>query len=129
MTARSDTAAAVAAHRDQSHRESDITPVSPPRPRRLLVEDVMSRDVVTVAPTATFHQMIGLMRRREVSALPVVDDNGTLLGIVSEADLLAKESPPRRAAGGCLRAAKRERGGGRPAGWSPRTCCRHRRSR
>jgi CBS domain-containing protein len=88
MTARSDTAAAVAAHRDQSHRESDITPVSPPRPRRLLVEDVMSRDVVTVAPTATFHQMIGLMRRREVSALPVIDDDGTLLGIVSEADLL-----------------------------------------
>jgi len=94
MIARSDTAAPVAAHRDQSHPDSDITPVSPPRPRRLLVEDVMSRDVVTVAPTATFHQMIGLMRRHEVSALPVVDDNGTLLGIVSEADLLAKESPP-----------------------------------
>jgi CBS domain-containing protein len=94
MTARSDTAAAVAAHRDQSHRESDITPVSPPRPRRLLVEDVMSREVVTVPPSATFHQMIGLMRRYGVSALPVVGDDGALLGIVSEADLLLKETPP-----------------------------------
>jgi CBS domain-containing protein len=94
MTARSDTAAAVAARRDQSHRESDITPVSPPRPRRLLVEDVMSREVVTVPPSATFHQMIGLMRRYGVSALPVVGDDGALLGIVSEADLLLKETPP-----------------------------------
>jgi CBS domain-containing protein len=64
------------------------------RPRRLTVEDVMSRDVVTVAPTATFHQMIGLMRKHEVSALPVVGDNGALLGVVSEADLLPKENPP-----------------------------------
>jgi CBS-domain-containing membrane protein len=64
------------------------------RPRRLTVDDVMSRDVTTVQPTATFHEMIGLMDRAGVSALPVVGDRGELLGIVSEADLLPKEAPP-----------------------------------
>ena len=64
------------------------------RPHRLTVEDVMSRNVVTVAPTATFHQMIGLMRKHGISALPVVGDSGGLLGLVSEADLLPKENPP-----------------------------------
>lgn len=64
------------------------------RPHRLSVDDVMTRDVVTVPPSATFHQMIGLMTARGVSALPVVDQGGELLGIVSEADLLLKESPP-----------------------------------
>jgi CBS domain-containing protein len=54
----------------------------------------MTRDVVTVAPTATFHQMTGLMRRHGISALPVVGEQGALLGIVSEADLLLKETPP-----------------------------------
>jgi CBS domain-containing protein len=79
-------------HRVGGH--SPDSQVSTLRPRRLTVEDVMSRGVVTVAPTATFHQMIGLMRKHAVSALPVVDHHGALLGIVSEADLLPKESPP-----------------------------------
>ncbi|MDQ6855737.1 MAG: CBS domain-containing protein [Candidatus Dormibacteraeota bacterium] len=55
----------------------------------------MTRDVVTVLPTATFHEMTGLMNEKGISALPVVDHQGVLLGIVSEADLLLKESPPR----------------------------------
>jgi CBS-domain-containing membrane protein len=63
------------------------------RPHRLTVEDVMSRDVATVPPSATFHEMIGVMDQRGVSALPVVGDRGEVLGIVSEADLLPKESP------------------------------------
>ena len=75
-------------------QEADGRPVRAVRPRPLTVEDVMTRDVVTVAPTATFHQMIGLMRRRGISALPVVGEHGALLGIVSEADLLLKETPP-----------------------------------
>jgi CBS domain-containing protein len=80
-------------HHDVSGHLSG-SPAATLRPRRLTVEDVMSRDVVTVAPTATFHQMIGLMRKHHVSALPVVGDSGGLLGVVSEADLLPKENPP-----------------------------------
>ena len=83
-----------AVHRADSGHESDAGAVTAMRPRRLVVEDVMTRDVVTVAPTATFHQMIGLMRLHGISALPVVGELGALLGIVSEADLFLKESPP-----------------------------------
>jgi CBS domain-containing protein len=90
MTTRSNAAGGEAVRR----KEADAGPVTAGRPRRLTVEDVMTRDVVTVAPTATFHQMIGLMRRRSVSALPVVGEHGALLGIVSEADMLLKETPP-----------------------------------
>jgi CBS-domain-containing membrane protein len=64
------------------------------RPHRLTVDDVMSSDVATVPPTATFHEMNGLMTERGVSALPVVDPRGELLGMVSEADLLLKEAAP-----------------------------------
>jgi CBS-domain-containing membrane protein len=64
------------------------------RPHALRVEDVMTRDVVTVAPTAGFREVVDLMRGHGVSALPVVGDTGALLGIVSEADLLPKENPP-----------------------------------
>jgi CBS-domain-containing membrane protein len=64
------------------------------RPYRLTVGDVMSRDVVTVGATATFHEMAALMDQRGVSALPVLGDRGEVLGIVSEADLLPKEDPP-----------------------------------
>jgi CBS domain-containing protein len=68
------------------------------RPHRLTVEGVMSRDVATVPPTATFHEMVGVMDQRGVSALPVIGVHGEILGIVSEADLIPKESPasPRR---------------------------------
>jgi CBS-domain-containing membrane protein len=50
-------------HHDVGGHSPD-SQVSTLRPRRLTVEDVMSRAVVTVTPTATFHQMIGLMRQR-----------------------------------------------------------------
>lgn len=53
----------------------------------------MTGEVVSTPPDATFHQMAAAMRRHAISALPVVDEHGTLLGIVSEADLLSKESP------------------------------------
>ena len=76
----------------------------------------MTRDVVTVPPAATFHQMIGLMRRHGVSALPVVGEQGALLGIVSEADLLLKETPPpprrRWVPEGGKSAARRRKAGG-----------------
>lgn len=93
MTGRSNTAHGVTPPRDKSRRQDDAADVVV-RPHRLLVEDVMTRDVVTIAPTASFHEMIGLMRQRGISALPVVDEEGNLRGIVSEADLLLKEVPP-----------------------------------
>ncbi|HEX5401606.1 MAG TPA: CBS domain-containing protein [Pseudonocardiaceae bacterium] len=55
------------------------------------VSDVMTSDVVTVDSTTPFKDIIDLMVREGISALPVVDRAGNLLGIVSEVDLLCKE--------------------------------------
>jgi CBS-domain-containing membrane protein len=59
------------------------------------VESVMTAEVVTAKPMTPFRELVELLGRRRISALPVVDDAGTLLGIVSEADLLVKEGYPR----------------------------------
>jgi CBS domain-containing protein len=50
--------------------------------------DVMVRDVVTVHPDTDVAEAIRLLAEHDVSALPVVDSEGNLLGILSEADLI-----------------------------------------
>jgi CBS domain-containing protein len=57
---------------------------------RLKVSDVMSVDVASVPESATFREIVGLIEERRVSGLPVVDATGRVVGVVSEADLLAK---------------------------------------
>jgi CBS domain-containing protein len=44
--------------------------------------------VATVAPTATLADLIGDLAKYNVGALPVVDENGRLVGIVSERDVV-----------------------------------------
>jgi CBS-domain-containing membrane protein len=56
------------------------------------VSDVMTREPAAVGPEARFKSCATLMQVHELSALPVVTRDGTLVGIVSEADLLAKEA-------------------------------------
>jgi CBS domain-containing protein len=50
--------------------------------------DVMVRNVVTVHPDTDVADAIKLLAERDISALPVVDAQGELVGIISEADLL-----------------------------------------
>jgi CBS domain-containing protein len=57
------------------------------------VSDVMTRTVVVVRACAPFKDVVRRMQEFRVSALPVVDDEGRLVGIVSEADLILKEDP------------------------------------
>ena len=56
------------------------------------VKDVMTTEVVAVRRDTGFKEMAAMLRRYRVSALPVVDDAGRVIGVVSEADLLAKEA-------------------------------------
>ncbi|MEQ8349470.1 MAG: CBS domain-containing protein [Sneathiellaceae bacterium] len=49
--------------------------------------DVMTRDPVTVAPDATLERIAGILERRHIKRVPVVD-GGRLVGLVSRADLL-----------------------------------------
>jgi CBS domain-containing protein len=50
--------------------------------------DVMMRDVVTVRPETDVADAIKLLAEHDVSALPVIDGAGNLVGILSEADLI-----------------------------------------
>ncbi len=56
------------------------------------VRDVMTTQVVAVRRGATFKEMAATLRRFRVSAFPVVDEEEKVIGVVSEADLLAKEA-------------------------------------
>ena len=55
------------------------------------VKDVMSRDVVAVRPEAPLKEVARLMNTYGISGLPVVDESGDVMGVVSEADFLLKE--------------------------------------
>lgn len=55
------------------------------------ISDVMSYGVLTVAPTTPIKEVARLMSTHGVSGVPVVDEDGTILGVVSEADFLLKE--------------------------------------
>jgi CBS domain-containing protein len=57
----------------------------------LTVRDVMTQPVVSVQPGATIREVARLLVDHRISGLPVVDVNGVVLGVVSEADLLVKE--------------------------------------
>jgi CBS domain-containing protein len=56
------------------------------------VKDVMTTYVVAVRLNATYKDMAARLRESRVSAFPVLDNNNKVVGVVSEADLLAKEA-------------------------------------
>ena len=56
------------------------------------VRDVMAARVVAVRKTASFKEMIVRMRESGISALPVVDGQGRVIGVVSQADMLDMEA-------------------------------------
>ena len=58
--------------------------------RQWTVQDVMTRDVVSVAPDASYREVVNALVDSGVSAAPVVDAVGRVVGVVSEADLLHK---------------------------------------
>ena len=55
------------------------------------VEDVYSRDLVSVEPDNDLEEALGLMARHQVRRLPVVED-GRLVGIVAQADIALSEN-------------------------------------
>lgn len=61
---------------------------------RRKVEDVMTTKVVTVEQEAPFKTIVRLLEEHRISAVPVVDKHAVVVGVVSEADLLAKERYP-----------------------------------
>lgn len=62
--------------------------------RHTTVADVMSTNVISARPQDSFAHLTTLLREAAIRAVPVVDDDGTLLGVVSEADLMAAVARP-----------------------------------
>jgi CBS domain-containing protein len=55
------------------------------------VRDVMTTEVITVGPTTPLRDVARVLADNRISGLPVVDEAGSVLGVVSEADFLVKE--------------------------------------
>jgi CBS-domain-containing membrane protein len=55
------------------------------------VKDAMTTQVVAVKLDASFKEMAARLRQSRVSAFPVIDDDGKVIGVVSEADMLARK--------------------------------------
>lgn len=55
------------------------------------VEELMSEAVITVPPDATVKKVASLLVEHGISGVPVVDESGVVLGVVSEGDILLKE--------------------------------------
>lgn len=52
------------------------------------VADFMTREVVSIRPEAPAHEAAGLMIDLKIGSLPVVDDTGALVGVVTQTDYL-----------------------------------------
>jgi CBS domain-containing protein len=63
-------------------------------PQTTSVEDVYSRDLISVGPDEDLEEALQLMARHQVRRLPVVE-NGRLVGIVAQADIALSENEKR----------------------------------
>jgi acetoin utilization protein AcuB len=54
----------------------------------LKIENIMTKDPITISPTSTIQDALVMIQDARVGALPVVDENGILTGIISVRDLL-----------------------------------------
>ena len=50
--------------------------------------DIMTAPVITIKPNVNIAQAVQRMEEKKIRRLPVVDDNNTLIGIITKADIL-----------------------------------------
>ena len=54
-------------------------------------KDIMTRDIITVSPTMTIRNLAMTLIKNQISGAPVAGKNGKIVGVVSEADIVAKK--------------------------------------
>jgi CBS domain-containing protein len=59
--------------------------------------DIMTRDVVSVRPETSARQIANVLLAKGISAVPVVDETGAPVGVVSEGDLIGRDESDREA--------------------------------
>ncbi len=57
------------------------------------IEEAMTRDVITVSPQTPIHQAAKVMVDHGISGLPVIDDEGRLVGVISDGDRIIRLRP------------------------------------
>lgn len=61
----------------------------------MIAKDIMSKNVITIKKDATIEEIARLLTEKNISGVPVVDDDDKLIGIVSEKDLIYKDVDPK----------------------------------
>jgi predicted transcriptional regulator len=54
-------------------------------------KDIMTRDIFTVSPTMSVKNLAMALIKNQISGAPVAGKNGKIVGVVSEADIIAKK--------------------------------------
>ena len=66
-----------------------------PKAKTLLVEDIMTRNLVVFKPDETIHEVMKKFIKYQISGGPVVNEKGDLIGVISEADCMKEVSDSR----------------------------------
>jgi CBS domain-containing protein len=65
-----------------------IFPLKKEDPENTLISDVMTDEVYCISPNNTAGQCMGMMTEKRIRHLPVLDDNGKMVGIITIGDVL-----------------------------------------
>src|SRR5689334_7074596 len=57
------------------------------------VREIMTSPAITVSPTTSIRDVARTMRENVISGVPVVDVDGTLLGLITEVELISRNAP------------------------------------
>ena len=57
----------------------------------LKARDIMTRDVISVKKETSLKQLAEILSRNHINGAPVVDDDGRLIGVIAESDLVRKD--------------------------------------
>ena len=56
----------------------------------MIAREIMTRNVFTISPEASVQEIAQLLSRKSISGVPVIDKDGQIIGIVTEADIIGK---------------------------------------
>jgi CBS domain-containing protein len=56
----------------------------------MIAREIMTRNVYAISPEASVQEVAQLLSRKSISGVPVIDKDGKIIGIVTEADIIGK---------------------------------------
>ena len=56
----------------------------------MIAREIMTRNVYTISPEASVQEVAQLLSRKSISGVPVIDKDGKIIGLVTEADIIGK---------------------------------------